>query len=57
MFKKITHVNAFTILNIHIFLNKKKKSDNEQDKIIISEQDFRLHKAHFKIFLFKLEDI
>ena len=37
IFKKTNFVNAFTILNVHIFLNEEKKSNNKQEKIIISE--------------------
>ena len=37
IFKKTNCINAFTVLNVHIFLNEKKKSDNKQKKIVISE--------------------
>ena len=37
MFEKINHVNAFTVLNIHIFLSEKEKSDNKQEKVVIFE--------------------
>ena len=29
IFKKITYINAFIILNVHIFLSKEKKLDNK----------------------------
>ena len=29
MFKKINHINAFTVLNVYIFSNEKEKSDNK----------------------------
>ena len=32
MFEKTNHVNAFTVLNVHIFSNKKKKSDQTTSK-------------------------
>ena len=57
IFKKTNHINAFTVLNVHIFLNKKEKSDNKQEEVIVFKQDSRLCKSHFKIFLFKLKDI
>ena len=37
MFEKTNHINAFTVLNVHIFLNKKEKSDNKQEEVVISE--------------------
>ena len=35
IFKKINCVNAFIILNVHISLSEKEKSDNKQEKVII----------------------
>ena len=35
IFKKINCVNAFTVLNVHIFSNEKEKSDNKQEKIVV----------------------
>ena len=57
MFKKTTCINVFIILNICIFLSEKKKSDNEQERIVIFEQDFKSCETHFEIFLFKLKNI
>ena len=37
MFEKTICVNALTVLNVHIFLNEKKKSDNKQEEVIIFE--------------------
>ena len=37
MFKKTNYVNAFIVSNVHIFLNKKKKLNNKQEKIVISK--------------------
>ena len=37
MFKKTNCVNAFTVLNVHIFLNKKKKLDNKQEEVVVFE--------------------
>ena len=37
IFKKTNHVNALTVSNVHIFSNEKKKSDNKQKEVIISE--------------------
>ena len=37
MFKKTNCINAFTVLNVHIFSNKEKKSDNKQEETVIFE--------------------
>ena len=37
MFEKTNHINALTVLNIHIFLSEKKKSDNKQEEVVIFE--------------------
>ena len=37
MFKKTNHINALTVLNVHIFSNEKEKSDNKQEEVVISE--------------------
>ena len=37
IFKKTNCVNVFTVLNVHIFLNEKKKSDNKQKEVVIFE--------------------
>ena len=57
MFEKTNCVNAFMILNVHIFSSEEKKSDNKQEKVVISEQDSKLCKAHFEISLSELKDI
>ena len=56
IFKKTNYINVFTVLNVHIFLSKEKKSDNKQEEVIISEQDSRFCEAHFEISLFKLKN-
>ena len=35
MFKKTNHINAFTVLNVHIFSSEKEKSDNKQEEVVI----------------------
>ena len=37
MFEKTNHINAFTVSNVYIFLSEKKKSDNKQEEVVISE--------------------
>ena len=37
IFEKTICINILIISNVHIFLNEEKKSDNEQEKIIIFE--------------------
>ena len=56
VFEKTTYINAFIISNVHIFLSEEEKSDNEQEKVIIFEQNFRFCKTHFKISLSELKD-
>ena len=56
MFKKTNCVNAFIVLNIHIFLSEEKKSDNKQEEVVVFEQDSRLCEAHFEISLSKLKN-
>ena len=37
MFEKTNCINTFTVLNVHIFLSEKEKSDNKQEEVVISE--------------------
>ena len=37
IFKKTNCINAFTISNVHIFLNEKEKSNNKQEEVVIFE--------------------
>ena len=37
IFEKTNHINAFTVLNVHIFLSEKEESDNKQKEVVIFE--------------------
>ena len=37
IFEKTNYINAFTVLNVHIFSSEEEKSDNKQEEVIISE--------------------
>ena len=56
IFKKTNCVNAFMILNVHIFLSEEKKSDNKQEEVVIFKQNSRFCEAHFEISLSELKD-
>ena len=37
IFEKTNHINALTVLNVHIFSSEKEKSDNKQEEVVVFE--------------------